>query len=160
MGQLFPTAILLWSILSSTFRCMLNHTTLKFQGNERKIRPPIEINPLCIALLHIFAFGLFQLFEKIAARILENGKVFQHFLVLICRAMTFSRIVRLNFSKSASSESILYGTFFQILIRKKVFSGRNWPWDVRSYLAYSSLQHLVKTQFFCSRLMCLKDIAK
>ena len=82
-------------------------------------------------------------FENFDARILENGKVFNVCLVLICRAINFSGIVRGNFSKSASSESILmrpsYRKFFKILIwEKKGFSGRNWAWDAKALLTSSS----------------------
>ena len=58
----------------------------------------------------------------------EFWRMVRHFnicLVLICRAIIFSRIVRGNFSKSASSKSILmrplFGTFFKILMENNVF---------------------------------------
>ena len=46
-GQTFSNHISVSVVLSLTFRCVLIPRTLKFQGKERKIRPPIEINPLC-----------------------------------------------------------------------------------------------------------------
>ena len=54
-------------------------------------------------------------FKSFDARILENGKVFPYLFSIDLKAINFSGIVRGNFSKSASSESILMRPFVQYI---------------------------------------------